>query len=329
MSNFLDLARSLPPWVLLGFGVLTGSLRTAWSFLYSHTIGYAIARLTLSLTVEDIEHWDAYLWLSHWVETHLRRRRVNSLLLRRSDRRGLPEDEEHQAYRLIPAYGTYYMRWRKRLAVVSHLKETQPSSQRAKYAHTMSIQIWFAWDRSLLLDILNEARAQYLASLPPTIDFYRADQFGDWRLDTIAPRSLNSVYLPPEQLEDITADIATFLSARDVYTELAIPYRRGYQLAGPPGTGKSTLILALASRFNLPVYSVSLGSAELTGYHLSELLSSCRKPSLVAFEDIDRIAAANAATPVKTKSKTRASLSAADLLNAIDGIGAGEDRLLF
>ena len=105
-NNIFELAKGLPPWVILGFGVVTGSLRTAWSFIYEHTIGYAMLRVSLSLTVEDVEHKEAYLWLSHWVENNLRHRRINSLLLRkREDDENC--SEEGPQLRLIPEYGTY------------------------------------------------------------------------------------------------------------------------------------------------------------------------------------------------------------------------------
>lgn len=326
MLNIFDVAKGLPPWLILGFGVVTGSLRSAWSFFYAHTIGYAVTRLTLSLTVEDSEYRRAYLWLSHWVESQLRNRRVNSLLLRKTESRGEHEASEQASYRLIPEYGTYYMKWKRRLMIVTHSKESHaPSMSRPQQqSHTMRVQIWLAWDRSLLLDIIREAKEAFDQSQPVTVEYYRADKYGDWGFETIAPRGMDSVYLPREQVADLVTDIETYLTAKPIYQELGIPYRRGYQLAGPPGTGKSTLILALASKFRLPLYSVALGGTEMTGTQLSSLLADCRKPAIVAFEDIDCIASS-----IGRKSKDRASLTMADLLNVIDGIGASEDRLLF
>jgi chaperone BCS1 len=106
--------------------------------------------------------------------------------------------------------------------------------------------------------------------------------------------------------------------------DLGIPYRRGYLLAGPPGTGKSTLILAIASHFKLPIYCLPLRGTDLTGERISQLLWNCRKPSMVAIEDIDCLELATS-----RKSKTNSGLTIADLLNAIDGVGASEDRVLF
>lgn len=54
------------------------------------------------------------------------------------------------------------------------------------------------------------------------------------------------------------------------------------------------------------------------------LLANCRKPSLIALEDIDCLKAATS-----RESRTDDGLTIGDLLNAIDGIGASEDRVLF
>jgi chaperone BCS1 len=323
-NNLFELAKGLPPWVILGFGVVTGSLRTVWSFLYEHTIGYVIVRVSLSLTVEDVEHREAYLWLSHWVENNLRYRRINSLLLRK------PEDEddyngkEDPSLRLIPEYGTYYMKYKKRLMVIEHRKEGQPNMTRMRPMHSMRLQIWLAWDRGILFDILREAKAAYEESQPTMVEYFRTDQYGDWSEQAVPPRNLQSVYHPEELIQDLIGDIQVYLGSKRIYVELGIPYRRGYLLSGPPGTGKSTLILAVASHFKLPIYSVPLRGTELTGERLSQLLSNCRKPSLIALEDVDCLK-----VTTSRESKSSEGLSMADLLNVIDGIGASEDRILF
>jgi chaperone BCS1 len=324
MNNIFELAKGLPSWAILGFGVITGSLRSVWSFIYEHTIGYAMTRVSLSLTVEDIEHRDAYMWLSYWVENNLRNRRINSLLLRRHEDNDDHWPQGSTQFQLIPEYGTYYMKYKKRLMVIEHRKENQTNTSRAQPMHYMRLQIWLSWDRNVILDIIQEAKAAYERTLPIRVECFRADQYGDWNEYAVPARSLQSLYHPEGLIRDLVEDVRTFLESKRVYTELGIPYRRGYLLAGPPGTGKSTLVLAIASYFKLPIYSVPLRGTELTGERLSQLLSACRKPSLIAIEDVDCLKVA-----ISRNSKTNDGLTMADLLNAIDGFGASEDRVLF
>lgn len=108
-SNIVDFAKQLAPWLTLALGVVMGGIRTAWSFLYEHTVGYAITRISLSLTVEDMEHREAYTWLSYWVEKNLRGRKVNSLLLRRCKNEDCGAPARTVEFEVIPEYGTYYL----------------------------------------------------------------------------------------------------------------------------------------------------------------------------------------------------------------------------
>lgn len=323
-NHIFELAKGLPSWVILGFGVVAGGLRTAWSFIYEHTIGYAMTRVSISLTVEDLEHREAYLWLNYWVESNLRNRRINSLLLRKHEDHDDYGPKDVSQFQLIPEYGTYYMKYKKRLMVIEHRKDSQPNMTPARPTHYMRLQIWLSWDRNMILDILQEAKSAYERTLPIKVEYFRTDLYGDWNEHAIPARPLNSLYYPESLIRDLMEDVQTFLGSKKVYTDLGIPYRRGYLLAGPPGTGKSTLILAVASHFKLPIYSVPLRGTDLTGERLSQLLSNCRRPSLIALEDVDCLHVATS-----RQSKSSEGLTIADLLNVIDGIGASEERVLF
>ena len=50
------------------------------------------------------------------------------------------------------------------------------------------------------------------------------------------------------------------MNSEDWYAERGIPYRRGYLLYGVPGSGKSSLVAALAGELDLNIYALSLSA---------------------------------------------------------------------
>lgn len=82
---------------------------------------------------------------------------------------------------------------------------------------------------------------------------------GSWHLLIMKPfRPLDTIYLEEDVKKKLLGDIEKYLDPdrRRFYHRNGIPYRRGYLLHGPPGCGKSSLSLALAGHFGLPLFVV-------------------------------------------------------------------------
>jgi chaperone BCS1 len=73
-----------------------------------------------------------------------------------------------------------------------------------------------------------------------------------------APRPLDSVILKVGAREDLIQDLDKFKASRGRYRQLGVPYHRGYLFYGPPGSGKTSVVSALAGRFGMSVYAISL-----------------------------------------------------------------------
>ena len=136
-------------------------------------------------------------------------------------------------------------------------------------------------------------------------------------------RKLSSIVLKQGQTEAILSDLQQFFNAKKRYDELGIPWRRGYLLFGPPGTGKTSLVTALASELSLNVCSLSLASANITDERIGNLLSTVPPRSIILLEDIDSF--------FKHRDKADASvkLSYSGFINALDGVAAHEGSVIF
>ena len=127
-------------------------------------------------------------------------------------------------------------------------------------------------------------------------------------------------------------DIDNFIKNEIWYSEKGIPYKKGYLLHGPPGTGKTSIIKAIANNHQLPIFNLDLSSVK-NNTDLLKLVTdinciSNNKKYIVTIEDIDRC-------PLFSKSYDRHrqleknTLSIDCLLNVLDGIIETNGRLFF
>eukprot|EP00475_Leptophrys_vorax_P036437 TRINITY_DN6158_c0_g1_i1.p1 TRINITY_DN6158_c0_g1~~TRINITY_DN6158_c0_g1_i1.p1 ORF type:complete len:449 (+),score=111.79 TRINITY_DN6158_c0_g1_i1:59-1348(+) len=141
-------------------------------------------------------------------------------------------------------------------------------------------------------------------------------------------RSVASVFLPDDVKQKLLADVRRFLSQNSLkfYVNHGIPYRRSYLFYGKPGTGKTSMIQALASAFDRNIGIISLGSPDLTDEGLTKALSAENwyyGASVFVIEDIDAFFTKDRTTLVND-----GALTFTGLLNALDGVNSSAGHLI-
>ncbi|CDP10348.1 unnamed protein product [Coffea canephora] len=81
-------------------------------------------------------------------------------------------------------------------------------------------------------------------------------------------------------------DLENFVRRKELYRKVGKAWKRGYLLFGPPGTGKSSLIAAIANYLKFDIYDLELTDIR-TNSDLRRYLISTANQSILVVEDID------------------------------------------
>ncbi|PWN25742.1 hypothetical protein BDZ90DRAFT_265378 [Jaminaea rosea] len=241
-------------------------------------------------------------------------------------------------FSLVPGPGTHFFRYRNvwlRLVRERHGKLIDVTT--GAPWETLTLTTLHSC-RSVLPALLAEAEQMAASKVEGKTTVYTA--WGvEWRAfgNPRKARRLESVVLQRGQKERLVGDIQAFLGRGEWYAKRGIPYRRGYLLHGSPGSGKTSIISALAGELDLNICLLNLSERGLTDDKLNHLLSMAPERSIILLEDIDAAFpsrsppssdGAEQSSAATKRPGVSSSVTFSGLLNALDGIASSESRLV-
>lgn len=264
--------------------------------------------------------------------------------------------DKYKSINFTPSEGSHYFRYRGHLI---KLRRTQEENRPHNFGRNE--RLWLSClgkNPEILRQLLLEAQKAYIERDGNRTLIYRAkrdyDRSFTWiRCMSRSPRPMSSVILNQTQKQEFVDDMREYLhpQTRRWYFDRGIPYRRGYLLHGPPGTGKTSLCFAAAGLLGLKLYLLNLKTNGLDEESMSSLFASLPRRCIVLLEDIDTAGItktrgktvvpgdeeASIITPAVSSTETSteivvdessSSITLSGLLNVIDGVAASEGRIL-
>ena len=301
-------------------------------------IGLGAARRRLLVNVEISKQDPSYPWILAWlsqpretpgfIASRLTRIHDLSVTTSTTSSRNPGAGGPVNAHFLLqPGYGRHVVKFGKAYIAVNREKHNTANMNTGE-PHEI-VQMTTLWaHRHAFEGIFAEAHKLAAKANEGKTVVYSARGM-DWTPlgDPRKKRPLGSVVLDKGVKETVEADVKDFLSRQQWYVDRGIPYRRGYLLFGPPGSGKSSFIQALAGELDFGVAMINLSEMGMTDDKLAYLLTKLPKRCLLLLEDAD--AAFTNRRQRDTDGYSGASVTFSGLLNALDGVAAGEERLAF
>ena len=112
-------------------------------------------------------------------------------------------------------------------------------------------------------------------------------EYKSWSyIDFDHPTTFETLAMERAKKKEIMEDLDAFRENRDFYRRTGKPWKRGYLLHGPPGTGKSTMVAAMANYLDYDIYDVELTVVN-TNTDLRRLLIETTSKSIIVIKDLD------------------------------------------
>jgi chaperone BCS1 len=294
-------------------------------------IRFGKTQLTTSVSMHNAGHWGNRLVFLSFLAWYTR------LPSSKWSRRLSVENADNDSGNLVigPGYGLHFFWFNQRIFWFYKSALESGGAEMQK----QSVEIFtYGRSRAPIEALISSFKPTPKA--PGTTEIHSLTVHGWHRSAVISDRPLESVVVEPGVLEKLLNVVDDFYNMRDWYTQRGVPHKICILLHGVPGTGKTSLIKALAGHYGVNIYKMNIN--QLSDESLEDALSQVPKGNLVLLEDVDSSTAVqkrvdqSAREPVTPEAEVRLRdkpsgfepLSLTGVLNAFDGVIPLDNTLL-
>lgn len=305
--------------VLSGFasGAVIMSLLTALFYYLKSFPKIFFQFIFHQLTVKMVITNDDYIFnvVNEWFSRHeyskkARRIRVTSYTF------------DNTLWTIAPGFGWHLIFIKKRPVLINRVIHEE-STNDIKRKETYTI-LTIGRNQKTIRNLLSESAV--IVRKENLIDIYTWWDY--WMLSCNEEmRSPSTLVLKDKQFERINNDIISFKNSKDWYLSKGVPYRRGYLLYGPHGTGKTSLVSVLAGIHKADIFILSINGMK-DDNEVLRAFQNVPSGSFILIEDVDAAKNFRKRNDENESVKT-SGVTLSGLLNAIDGVGSKDNIILF